>query len=83
MGTIVCAVDEEAPDNIVGWAAKTGETLHYVYVRGGADGFRGKGVARALLAHLGELSSYSAKPPRQMAFLKGMKYKPCITFGAE
>lgn len=82
-GRIVCAVDEEAPENIVGWAAKTGDTLHYVYVRGGLDGFRGKGVARALVDVLGKLSAYSTKPARHLPFLKGMKFKPCVTFGVE
>ncbi len=50
------ACDPEAEDTLVGFAAASGQQLHYVYIR---DGFRRSGHARALVESMGPLVRYS------------------------
>ncbi len=51
---VLCDVEDE--DTLVGFAAASGEALHYVYIR---DGFRRAGHARQLIGELGTLHRYT------------------------
>lgn len=68
------ACDPEDEDTIVGFAAFTGDELHYVYVK---KDFRGMGVARQLLDGLSVAAytfrSNNARPPQ------GWRYTPRFT----
>lgn len=78
---LLVAVHPEDDDAIVGYAIGEPPTLHHVYVRGGADGMRGQGVARVLLAALGTCSRYSLPPSRCTSLVRRMTYAPSLTAG--
>ena len=68
------AVDPEDEDTIAGFAAFTGNELHYAYTK---QDFRGMGIAKQLLegAHIDRYTfqSNNARPP------KGWRYTPRFT----
>ena len=70
---VLVAVDEEAPGAIWGWAATSGTTVLYVYVR---DGFRKKGLASMLLKPFLARSdvTYCARIPRDIPIPRGWRY---------
>lgn len=86
----VCVlVTEDSPDVILGWLAREGPLLHYLYVR---EDFRRMGYARRLLqwAHEGErLTQYTSRTTDwqmltntkrvqadRLAFLRALVYDP-------
>lgn len=78
--TIRVAHDPDDDDVIIGFAAMTPPTLHYVYVR---SEFRGHGIVPALLDGL-DINAFSFRTEafvrRLQPFTRAWKYTPKFTF---
>ncbi len=76
-GVVDVACDPSDEDTVLGWAARTGKTLHYVYVR---EALRRHGVARQLIGDGIELYSFStgAFVKRCKPAERGWRFQPSI-----
>jgi hypothetical protein len=89
---MVYAIDKIDPTLCLGWAAllrrdRAGEEcdLIYVYVRGGAEGFRRMGVARSLLQghNITGFTNFSPQFKRRIwKSLPDAQFRPIYTWGA-
>lgn len=70
---VLVAVDEDAQGAIWGWAATSGSTVLYVYVR---EQFRRQGIAKMLLAPFLARDGviYCARPHREIPIPRGWRY---------
>lgn len=70
---VLVAVDEDAHGAIWGWAATSGGTVLYCYVR---ENFRRQGIAKMLLAPFRTRQNivYCARPPRDVPIPAGWRY---------
>lgn len=81
----VVAYLEPVPDEILGWAVYTSETLHYAYVK---HIYRRRGLATGLLLHINTLPEHRltcfshgvTAPGRNLADKFGLHFNPYKTF---
>lgn len=66
--TVLVATPQDDPDTILGWSVKSGDTLHYVYVK---EAFRRLGIGKALV---GEFDQHSHLTPYFVKWLEHTKY---------
>lgn len=72
--TVLVAYFPEVPDEVLGWACVTGDTLYYAYVKGM---YRGRGIGRGLLPEgLRWYTHATDANGRRFAEKVGLKFNP-------